>query len=391
MSTNFYQKIKPFIEFKELTFDNHFHLVPDDWSVIITDIKGSTKAVQEGRYKDVNMLGASTIMAIINSLQEYDVPFVFGGDGATVLVPEAALEKVRPLFLGLRHFAETNFQMELRVGMVPVKDLSAQGAKIEVAKYQVAKDNNIAIFRGGGLGVAEKWIKNGSPSGGSYLIAETSASPVTLEGLSCRWQPLKNERGFILTIVAQVRDEHRANEKMILSSILYDIESRLKKAISAYNPVKASNMHQTLQSAGLGREFKYFMRGQTNPFTGFFSFIFWTLFAIFMIKFRGKVPKWDAGAYVDSIPQHADYKKYDDTLRMVLDVSHEEGRVIEEILQTYVDKGLIYFGTAKSDDALMTCMVFSASKNQHLHFIDGGAGGYTSAAKQMKAQISSKF
>jgi len=33
----------------------------------------------------------------------------------------------------------------------------------------------------------------------------------------------------------------------------------------------------------------------------------------------------------------------------------------------------------------MTCLVTSETEGVHVHFVDGGAGGYTTAAKQLKA------
>ena len=38
-----------------------------------------------------------------------------------------------------------------------------------------------------------------------------------------------------------------------------------------------------------------------------------------------------------------------------------------------------------SDTALMTCLVTSETEGLHVHFVDGGGGGYTKAAKQLKA------
>ena len=35
--------------------------MPSDWHIIITDVVGSTKAIEAGRYKDVNILGACSI------------------------------------------------------------------------------------------------------------------------------------------------------------------------------------------------------------------------------------------------------------------------------------------------------------------------------------------
>jgi hypothetical protein len=40
-----------------------------------------------------------------------------------------------------------------------------------------------------------------------------------------------------------------------------------------------------------------------------------------------------------------------------------------------------------SDYAVMTCFVTSPAQNEHVHFIDGGDGGYTAAATQLKARI----
>ena len=43
------------------------------------------------------------------------------------------------------------------------------------------------------------------------------------------------------------------------------------------------------------------------------------------------------------------------------------------------------WGMNVSDTALMTCLVSSETEGLHVHFIDGGGGGYTSAARQLKA------
>ena len=39
-----------------------------------------------------------------------------------------------------------------------------------------------------------------------------------------------------------------------------------------------------------------------------------------------------------------------------------------------------------SKEALMTCLVFDR-QNQHVHFIDGGDGGYALAAKELKKRM----
>ena len=47
-------------------------------------MRDSTRAIAEGRYKDVNMIGAACINAVLNISRKKSVPYVFGGDGATL-------------------------------------------------------------------------------------------------------------------------------------------------------------------------------------------------------------------------------------------------------------------------------------------------------------------
>ena len=42
--------------------------IPDDWTIGFADVIGSTKAIKEGRYKAVNMVGAGVIAAVANAL-----------------------------------------------------------------------------------------------------------------------------------------------------------------------------------------------------------------------------------------------------------------------------------------------------------------------------------
>ena len=52
-------------------------------------------AIEAGRYKDVNVIGASIIISVLNAVGEVDLPYTFGGDGAALLVPESVLPDAR--------------------------------------------------------------------------------------------------------------------------------------------------------------------------------------------------------------------------------------------------------------------------------------------------------
>ena len=56
-SADFYENLVGFTRFSDATDLSLYRPLPDDWSIVIADIKGSTKAIREGRYKDVNLMG----------------------------------------------------------------------------------------------------------------------------------------------------------------------------------------------------------------------------------------------------------------------------------------------------------------------------------------------
>ncbi|MFN8791305.1 MAG: DUF3095 family protein [Bdellovibrionales bacterium] len=91
MSETFYRDLPPFTDFESVLDARHYQEAPSDWSLILTDIQGSTVAIEQGRYKHVNMIGAASITCVLNHLKPLEIPFVFGGDGATLLVPGHSL------------------------------------------------------------------------------------------------------------------------------------------------------------------------------------------------------------------------------------------------------------------------------------------------------------
>ena len=84
---------------------------------------------------------------------------------------------------------------------------------------------------------------------------------------------------------------------------------------------------------------------------------------------------------------HSDHQKFDDMLRMILDCTEEETMRIEEYLQQGRKRGDLSYGIHYSSASLMTCYVNGLGDGDHIHFIDGGDGGYAVAAKQLKHQL----
>ena len=88
MNNNFYRVLKSCDSFNQVFEEKNYTELPEDWLIIATDVLGSTKAIDEGRYKEVNTIGASTIIAVLNATSHESICYQFGGDGAPAQLPE---------------------------------------------------------------------------------------------------------------------------------------------------------------------------------------------------------------------------------------------------------------------------------------------------------------
>ena len=57
----FYNELEPFYEFGKFVELGAYVPLPDDWIAMLTDVQGSTRAIEAGLYKNVNMVGAASI------------------------------------------------------------------------------------------------------------------------------------------------------------------------------------------------------------------------------------------------------------------------------------------------------------------------------------------
>lgn len=384
-SLRFYEDLPSLRDFKMIIAGESFRAAPDDWFVVMTDVKGSTKAIQDGRYRDVNLLGASGITAVLNALKDVDVPYVFGGDGATILVPRSHLDGVVNALKCTQKMSKELFNLELRAGAVSVETLRDLGATVEVAKYELSPGNMLAQFRGGGIARAEEILKSGSGEG-TIFSPEANTGDPDLTGLSCRWQPFRTRSGTMLTFLVMDRGA-QDRSRHVYADILGQIETILGNDLKAVNPVSALRLRGKFPSKSLIREAKLHSKhGRIGPLS-LLKYALIHAFSIFLVTFGISVGGFDPARYRRETESNADFKKFDDMLRMVVDCSVEQAEKIETLLKQLHRDGKIHYGIHRSPEAVMTCLVVSASENQHVHFVDGSNGGYAMAAKSMKAQM----
>lgn len=376
-TSRFYEELPSFDDFIEITGDQYFCDVPQDWIIFITDVRGSTKAIEAGRYKDVNTIGAASICAVKN-VHEGDFPYVFGGDGATLLIAPQKFEEVVLALKSLQSLSQTRFGLELRVGYVPVKEIIEQGSKLEVAKHELFKGKCVAVFRGGGLSLAEQKIKSGEKR---YECPERPPGKIDLKGLSCRWNAIPNKRGKVLSIIALSREE---NTTLLYGDFLQFLNSLFDGNMETANPVNTELMNYKSIGECISDEKRY----TTNLFSpAYFCRLFEIIAAVLFFKYRSPNPAFETVQYTRAMRLHADHRKFDDMLRMVIDCSPEQVDKIREYLKGHHLKGNLYYGLHESETSLMTCLVQDVKDGNHIHFIDGGNGGYAMAAKQLKKQI----
>src|SRR4051812_7172134 len=160
-SETFYGSIPVFRGFTKLMDPALYSPLPDNWSIGVADIVESTKAIAEARYKAVNMAGASVIAAVANALEGREFPFVFGGDGASFAVAPEDLETTREAMAATAIWVEESLNLVMRVALVPVSAVRAQGFDVRVARFGPSANLSYAMFSGGGLGWAETAMKRG--------------------------------------------------------------------------------------------------------------------------------------------------------------------------------------------------------------------------------------
>jgi hypothetical protein len=378
----FYGRLEPFVDFAAVADARHYVDAPDDWLVVVADIKDSTEAARAGRYKDVNLVGAACITAVLNVTRGLELPFVFGGDGATLLIPATARAVVAPALLRTRRLAAQAFGLELRLGAVPVEELRRRGRRVLVGKFALSPGNHLAMFAGGALQLADRLIKDGEGFG---LEKEIDPGPPDLSGLSCRWQPLESLRGEMLTLLVRVREVDGLPLQQEIIEVLRRI---LEEAPERAVPVQPANMRFVWPPAGLEAEAKL-TRGRTSLWRRRAWLRFESLLQSVAERFDLRIGPYNAPVYHEELRRNSDYRKVADTLHMVLDCTAEQIVRIEEYLGGLRAQGRIVYGLHRADRALMTCLVFSLEESRHVHFVDGADGGYALAALQLKAQLRS--
>ena len=383
---DFYRDIPPCGSFDVVGDPAAFVPLPEDWVVVIGDIRDSTPAIAAGRYKDVNLVGAACIVAALNAVPDLDLPYVFGGDGATLAIPASAVAAVRRALLKTRALAAQSFAMDLRVGIVTLAELRARGAEVAVARFEIASGNHLALFAGSGIETADRLIKaDADGAAGHSIIADADPDP-DLEGLSCRWEPLRTERGCMVNLLIRARADDTGSAATLYGAVVDELD-----AILSADPlsVRPGNLRFRWPPRGLGAE-ATLTRGRKPQWRRYLEILTESLIQLWLERFDTSAGSYDAPRYREELRANTDFRRFDGMLRLVIDCTADELARLRERLTTRHQSGELDFGIHVADAALMTCLVFDLAASRHLHFIDGEDGGFAAAAIGLKAQLAAR-
>jgi hypothetical protein len=378
----FFHNMPAIHHISEITDPTNYHDIPDDWYIALTDVRGSTVAIENGKYKSVNAVAAASITALINHIPEIDIPFVFGGDGATILIPPSILKEAGESLLATRDLAKQQFGLELRVGIVPVRDVLSAGFAIRVAKLRMSDNFQQAIVTGGGLTHAEYLLKD-PEQGEKYAIPYAETYEADFSGFECRWNKIRSAHDETISLMIKATEGDSARHNEIYDEALAAIEQIYGDTLTRH-PIRVENLKLNFLPSAFKTESA--IRNQDTSFR--------TLLSLAWLTFKGRIAIWfnikNFGAYKQILVEATDNEKFDDTLRMIISGSSQQREQLRAFLEEKRLWGQLVYGTHTSPFTLMTCIVFNHFGKQ-VHFVDGADGGYALAAKEMKEQLARRI
>ncbi len=372
---NFFESLELHSSFDDLTRLRAYEPLPENWFVGMADIVDSTGLIRAGEYKKINTIGAAVISAQLNSSDDQLFPFVFGGDGASFAFWPEHETVAREGLAAVRRWALSEFGVDLRAAIVPVSAIQEAGFEVSVARYRASEHADYAMFAGGGLSWAEERMKAGEFS---VQIAPEGVQP-NLEGLSCRWTPMKNENGRMLSLVANPLD---GASQSAIAKTMHDIVTLTEKLENSGNPINAEGLKLGWSFEGAELEARA-TRGTSMLMRRFQAHLL-TFLAFFFMKTGLKVGAINPKRYRNVTARNADFRKFDDGLKLTIDCDDATAQSLRRLLEKARSEGIIEFGLVEQESALLTCIVPSVRADNHLHFIDGASGGYAAAAAQIK-------
>ena len=390
MAVNFYSELKSLkLSVNELlSSEAYFTTLPENWSVIVTDIANSTEAVKAGRHTDINLVAAGSLIAALNVARSYntEIPYFFGGDGGTIIVPGELAEKVLAGLKAHRINCLKNFSLDLRIGSVSVTDIRKAGFEINIAKVVIGAELNKSVVIGDGLKYAENLIKQHYQYDEAQKQKDLQVfdiSALNLQGLECRWDKIKPPTQGLEVVCLLIEAAHVKDQLTVYKNVLKKLDEIYgetdKRHPLSVNRLRLINSFKKFQKEMLVRYSKWKLWYLVKLF-------FETIAGKIYFKYNLKVNNVRGGDYLAKVIALSDTLSIDGRINTIVSGTSENRILFLEYLSQEEKKGLLYYGHHVSAESIMTCYIENMD-NKHIHFVDGAGGGYTEAARELKSKF----
>ena len=386
-SDQFYADLPVYNDMRCIVEPNRSTQVPADWYVIIADVVSSTTAIENGQYRDINTIGVSAIIAVLNITDGLEIPYVFGGDGATICVPESLLAKATKALSATIDMTLESFGLELRVGYLGVSEVSRKGASFKIARCRMSQKLVNAMLVGDGVDYVEAVVKGKINNDGYVEVYGQAGHKADYSGFECRWQEIPSRHGETVSLILKATGSTVMEETMIYGEILDVIESIYGNEAD-YHPVDQKGLKLSFSSQKLRQEQKIRSYGRNQWYKIYYGLkiLFQNLlgYVLFSKLFRKFTVDWQS--YKPELIRNTDYRKFEGLLKMIMAGTKYQRQELLATFDAYEQQKKIIYGIHVSDAAQITCLV-NDRKKDHIHFVDGVGGGYTLAATQLKRKL----
>lgn len=366
--------------FRDVADGYRFTPLPEDWHIVVADVRNSTEAIRQGRYKEVNMAGAAAIVAVLNHYKySFDLSYMFGGDGAVIAIPDRSVDIVKGKLAYCQNTIRRIYDLELAVGVISMKEIRDNGYDIRTAKLKLSEEIHQTVFWGKGIQYAEGRIKSDD-----FYSGLVNAIEADFTGLQCRWDHLPGEKDEIVNYIIQACSNDEEENTRIYNKCFQQLD-RIYGNEDEYHPISISKLDFTRNSRLLGVEWKLQTEqpDMLHKIKYAFRIAAESLIGGFFMRQNINTSTMDWEAYKSDMRRHTDYRKFNDSLKFVITGTIAQRMKMTKFLEQLYAKGDAVFGVHPSSSVMITCFVENFDK-QHIHFVDGADGGYTMASRELK-------
>ncbi|AWV97160.1 DUF3095 family protein [Arcticibacterium luteifluviistationis] len=362
-----------------LDSESAFSDVPNTWHVVVVDILNSTQAVDEGKHHQVNLTATGSIISVLNTIrkekQSIEIPYFFGGDGATFILPSLLLKKIVLVLDNYSLHIKRNTNLTLRVGHVPVSHLTTENCSLKIVKHRLSAQLSIPIVLGNGLKKAEEIIKRDFQENNLTNFKEDL---LNLEGMECRWEqvnPNQTQNKVVCLLLDAVND---SNQREVYKNVLTKMDA-IFGTFEIRQPIKSDKLKLSFSILKIWEEMKISLAKKNLGYL--FKNWISTLFGKFYLSLSP-----NGIQYLKQIGQLSHTFMLDGMINTIFTAEQPKIDLFLAYLNQLEKDKKIIFGIHITHASVMSCYVLDR-KTKHSHFVDGTEGGYTSAAKMFKEKM----